>query len=319
MSTTTTKKPTFSEFIRTNFIKQLDKESFDSLGDRSKYIGASDVGGCPYKIIKSKLEKPVYDIEKHIVFQRGHLAEDLVAKMLTGLPYKSQVELKGDIDNFPLIAHLDFLVQTGQRSIVVEAKTVSAPVDEPYESWVLQVQFQMGLLLNELQDEDHIVEGYVVAVDLNKGWHEIFKIDFDDDLFLIALNKAQHLADCLTNGVEPKAVIQNYCGTCPYTIECPKQGCFATEMPQDILEDVKNIKKHKTADKKIKLLETKVKDYLVNTGLEKTKVEDEESKIVVTCKGSTSNRFDTKSFRADHPKLAEEYTKELSSYRMTFV
>lgn len=309
-------KPSFESYIKANFIKTLNQESKDTLGDRSKYIGASDIGGCPYKVIKDKLEKPEYSIEKHIVFQRGHIAEDLVAKMITGTKYKRQVELKGDMDGFPINVHLDFLIRGETRSVIIEAKTVSAPIDEPYESWVLQVQFQMGLLLNEIQDEDHKVEAYIVAIDVNKGWFKVFKQDFDDDIFDMTLNKANHLVDCLTNGVEPKAIIQDYCSTCPHIMSCPKQGKFASEMPEDIKEDVKKIKLFKQEEKKIKAIQDKVKEYLVNTGLEKTKLESDEIDVMVSCKETKSSRFNTKKFKEDYPELAAEYTNESSSFRM---
>ncbi len=311
------KKISFEEFAIENFLKTINQESKESLGDRSKYIGASDVGGCPFKAIKEKLEKPEYSFEKHIVFQRGHIAEELVAKMINGVPFERQVEVKGEIDNFPLIAHLDFLIKGKNRSVIIEAKTVSAPTDEPYESWILQVQFQMGLLMNEIQNEDHQIEAYVVAIDINKGWYKIFKIDFNDDLFLMALNKATHLVDCLLNGAKPKAIIQNYCSSCPFVQECPKQGCFASELPENFKQDLKDIKEHKTQEKIIKQKEDQLKEYLINTGLEKAKIDDEDLSVVITCKESVSNRFDTTAFRKEHPELATLYTKESSSYRMT--
>lgn len=316
MTTTTTKK-TFEEFAIENFLKTINEESKESLGDRSKYIGASDVGGCPFKAIKEKLEKPQYSFEKQIVFQRGHIAEELVAKMVNGLPYERQIEVKGEIDSFPLIAHLDFLIKGKNRSVIIEAKTVSVPTEEPYESWILQVQFQMGLLMNEIQNEDHQIEAYVVAIDINKGWYKIFKIDFNDDLFLMALNKANHLVDCLTKGEKPKAIIQNYCSSCPFVQECPKQGCFASELPDNMKEDLKAIKAHKTQEKIIKQKEDALKEYLINTGLEKAKIDDEDFSVVISCKESVSNRFDTNAFKKDHPELAQQYLKESSSFRMT--
>lgn len=316
MTTTTTKK-TFEEFAIENFLKTINEESKESLGDRSKYIGASDVGGCPFKTIKEKLEKPEYSVEKQLVFQRGHIAEEIVAKMINGVPYKRQVEVKGEIDNFPLIAHLDFLIKGKTRSVIVEAKTVKEQVNEPYESWILQVQFQMGLLLNEIQDENHQIEAYIVAMDINEGWYKIFKIDFNDDLFLMALNKANHLVDCLTKGEKPKAIIQNYCSSCPFVQECPKQGCFASELPDNMKEDLKAIKAHKIQEKNIKQKEDALKEYLINTGLEKAKIDDEDFSVVISCKESVSNRFDTNAFKKDHPELAQQYLKESSSFRMT--
>ena len=312
-------KKSFEEFVKENFLKTIKKESEESLGNRAKYIGASDVGSCPFKTIKSKLEKPDYSFEKQIVFQRGHIAEDMVAKMLNGVPCERQAEVRGEIDNFPLIAHLDFLVKGKNRSVIVEAKTVSSPIDEPYESWILQVQFQMGLLMNEISNESHSLEAYIVAIDINTGWHNFFKIDFNDDLFLMALNKACHLVDCLQNKAKPKAIIQNYCSDCPYINECPKQGLHAKELPEDILADVKKIKAHKKETKEIKKTEDKLKEYFINTCAETGKVEDlvDGFSAVVTCKGSKSNRFNTSKFKNDHPDLYEEYVNESSSYRLS--
>jgi len=311
-------KPTFEEFIVSNLQETLKKESFDSLGDRSKYIGASDVGGCPYKTIKSKLEKPEVSFEQSIIFQRGHIAEDLVAKMLTGQKYDRQVELKGDLDEFPLIAHLDFLIRGKNRSVVIEAKTVSSTVDEPYEAWILQVQFQMGLLYQDV-DEDHKIEAYVVAIDVNTGWHKVFKIEFNDELFMMAINKASHLIECLTQGAEPKAVIQNYCGTCPFIMECPKQGKFAKEMPEDIKKDLIDIKQHKLEVKENKKKETKVKEFLINSGLEKVKLDEDgiNPEVMVSLKEISSNRFDTKRFKVEHPGLADDFMNESSSHKLT--
>lgn len=316
--TTTTTKISFEEFVSTNFQKLTEEESKKSLGDRSKYIGASDVGGCPYQVIKSKLEKPKYSIKKQIQFKFGHLTEEIVDMFLHGLNYERQVELNGEIDNFPIKAHLDYLIKSKKRSIIVEVKSCKDDIpNAPLESWILQVQFQMGLLMNKIQDEEHDVKAYVIAFHRGTGDYKIFKIDFNDDLFLMALNKANHLVDCLTKGEKPKAIIQNYCSSCPFVQECPKQGCFASELPDNMKEDLKAIKAHKTQEKIIKQKEDALKEYLINTGLEKAKIDDEDFSVVISCKESVSNRFDTNAFKKDHPELAQQYLKESSSFRMT--
>lgn len=312
------KKISFEEFISTNFQKLTEEDSKKSLGDRSKYIGASDVGGCPYQVIKSKLEKPKYSIKKQIQFKFGHLTEDIVAMFLHGLNYERQVELNGEIDNFPIKAHLDYLIKGKKRSIIVEVKSCKDEIPStPLESWILQVQFQMGLLMNEIQDEEHNIEAYVIAFNRATGEHKTFKIDFNDDLFLMALNKASHLADCLQNSAKPKAIIQYYCSTCPFIQECPKQGCFASEMPDHLRQNSKDIKQFKILEKSIKQKEESIKEYMINTGLEKAKIDDEDLSVVITCKESVSNRFDTTTFKKEHPELAPLYIKESSSYRMT--
>lgn len=312
-------KKSFEEFVKENFLRVVQKKSEESLGNRAKYIGGSDVGGCPYKVINSKLRKIPPTFKQAIIQERGHMAEDMIAMMLTDISYDRQAVVRGELDNFPLKAHLDFLIKGRDRNVIVEAKTVSSPIDVPYESWILQVQFQMGLLMNEISNESHSLDAYIIAMDVNTGWEKFFKIKFNDDLFLMALNKACHLIDCLQNKAEPKAVIQYYCSDCPFKDECPKQGLHAKELPEDILSDVKEIKAYKNKAKEIKSREEKVKEYLVNTCVETGKVEDliDGFSAIVTCKESKSNRFNTNKFKKDHPDLYEEYVNESSSFRLS--
>jgi len=302
----------FEAFIEKNLLRVLDKESKISLGDRSEYIGASDIGGCPYKTIMSKRKPPIHSLKQQIIFQRGHLAENLVTKMLDGLPVEDQFEILGELDQFSLKAHLDKLIKSKDRCVIVEVKTVSAPVDEPYESWVMQVQFQMGLILQEC---NHNVEAYVLAIDLNSGWMKVFEIEFDDGLFEVCLGKAQHIIDAIRGQVEPKAIIQNYCSTCPYLMTCPKQGQHALELPEDIKADLEFIKKSKQMAKESKLRENRVKNYLVNTGIEIGK--DLSSSTVVSVREQESSRFNIQAFAKDYPDLHKQYLRTTSSYRMT--
>ena len=45
-------------------LREISKrESLESLGDRSKYVGASDVVGCLRKVVLTKLQPPEFDNE----------------------------------------------------------------------------------------------------------------------------------------------------------------------------------------------------------------------------------------------------------------
>ena len=75
-----------SKFLK--FIETGLKHRDSGLGDRSTYIGASDVGQCPKKSYLSKLFKPEYDLKQHIVFmqrqQRTHpIRQRCVAQALS--------------------------------------------------------------------------------------------------------------------------------------------------------------------------------------------------------------------------------------------
>jgi len=183
-------------YIETNLPKVLAKDTQNSLGDRSKYIGASDIGSCLRKAYLSKKQKVEYDIAQHIVFERGHLAEGIVEKMLQGTNYTTQVEVCGKADNgFDIKAHLDFTVNNNKETVVIEAKSTSIPVDEPYESWIIQIQLQMGLLQKKYPNKQ--IRGYVIAIDVNSGWYKTFKVSQNQTLFDIAMNKKRNLESSL--------------------------------------------------------------------------------------------------------------------------
>lgn len=298
-------------FIELNLAKVLKEETKNTLGDRNTYIGASDIGGCPYKVIKSKKNPQLVSLKQNIIFQRGHLAETLVRKMFTGLKIVEQYEATGDFGDIPIIAHIDMLLIDKNKTIILEIKTVSAPIDEPYESWVFQVQLQMGLMM---QTEKNI-EAYILAIDVNTGWLKAFKIEFDDYLFETCLSKAQHIEDAMLGKCEPKAIIQFYCSTCPYKMECPKQGKFAEDMPHDVAEDIAFIKEAALQNKEAKLRKNRVRDYMVSMGIESTK--DENLQSVVTLKKFESANLDIDALKANHLKIYEQYLNHKSSYRLT--
>ena len=304
----------FESFIASNLDKVLNLETKNTLGDRNTYIGASDIGGCPFKTVMSKRQPPKHDLKQQIIFQRGHLAEDLVSKMLDGLEVEDQFEVLGLLDKIQLKAHLDKLIKLKNRCIIVEVKTTSAPVDAPYESWVLQVQFQMGLMLEQC---DHHVEAYVLAIDLNSGWMKTFHFEFDDDLFEICLSKAQHLEDSMKGLCEPKAIPQFYCGSCPFKMQCPKQGQFAEDLPYEVKMDLEFIKKSKAMAKEAKQREARVKNYLLDMGIEAGK--DESSQTVVSVKKQTANRVDINLLKQTYPNIYEEMCYESVSHKMTII
>ena len=302
------------DFITKNLPSVLEQETQDTLGDRSTYIGASDIGGCPYKTVMSKKNPPKYSLQQQIVFQRGHIAEDLVSKMLKGLDVEDQHEVLGEVDNFKLKSHLDKLLKAKNRCVIIEVKTVSAPVSEPFESWVLQVTQQMGLILKEC---GHKVEAYVLAIDLNSGWIDTFKIEFNEAIFQMCLNKASHIIAALRGECEPEAIVQYYCSTCPFKMTCPKQGKFAEDLPSDLAEDLEFIKAAKVMEKERKKREERVKSYMVNMGIDAFK--DEATQSVVTNKEMQSSRINSYMLKSKYPEIYNECLNTSSYFRMNII
>lgn len=256
------------KFIEKNLPRVLAEDTASSLGDRSKYIGASDIGSCLRKGYLSKKYKVEHDIAQHIVFERGHIAEGIVEKMLHGTPYKTQVEVKGKTENgYDIKAHIDFTVDFGTECVVIEAKSTSRPVEEPYDSWVLQVQMQMGLLASQCEDKK--IRGYVIAIDVNTGWYKTFEILPNKILLNIAMSKANILADALVDDIEPQAEIQLYCSKCAFKHNCPAISNLKgdSDLPEDIVKAISRLSERAAVEREIKELKVVIQRFLETTGL----------------------------------------------------
>lgn len=103
------------------------------LGDRSKYIGASDVniifGVSPFTkrqdLLKDKLGIEKIEFEGNPYTEFGHEYEDTLLDMVEndyGLKLERQKEVRTDELGFPVICHLDGY----SEGVVVEAKTTSS-------------------------------------------------------------------------------------------------------------------------------------------------------------------------------------------------
>ena len=102
----------FKKLWTKNFKENLNKESLESLGDRSLYVGSSDISGCLRKSYLQKLTRKEVSIEQSIILQRGHLAEDLVKKgfgiAFVSVDYYKEAVQSGEVQmifpNFSLCA-----------------------------------------------------------------------------------------------------------------------------------------------------------------------------------------------------------------------
>lgn len=287
-------------FIKQNLPKVLAVDTANSLGDRSKYIGASDIGSCLRKGYLSKTNKVEHDIAQHIVFERGHIAEGIVAKMLRGTPYREQVEVKGKASNdFDIKVHIDFVVDFGAECVVIEAKSTSSEVDEPYESWILQVQMQMGLLQSQCKGKK--VRGYVIAINVNTGWFKSFEILPNKALFDVAMANANTLANALVNRQEPEAQLELYCSKCVFKADCPAiRNASAEDLPNEIKEVVKKIAGKTAIEKEIKSLKKQLQEFMEATGIKIAKA-DANTVSLVTRKGKKT--VDTELLKEFDPEL----------------
>ena len=153
-------------------LRQLAKQhTEETLGDRSDYLGASEIGYCPRKVILEKINPSEHDLTALLRFERGHMAEEIIAKVFTAAGFtnfEQQVEILVDGD-VPIKAHIDFVFTSEIHKIksVLEVKSTSNIPDDPYGSWESQIYLQMGALAEKYPD--HTIRGAVIALDLANG------------------------------------------------------------------------------------------------------------------------------------------------------
>lgn len=146
------------------------QKTANELGDRSRYIGLSDIGKgmeCMRAAVANKLgmsaipapsalgelapEDVVRILSRQIILQRGHWQEHGIEQALaaTGVKLIPQLEIAIEHNGVPIKAHLDFtLVWGGQKPAVriLELKSNARIPNSLYASYEAQLYGQVGLL-----------------------------------------------------------------------------------------------------------------------------------------------------------------------------
>ena len=215
------------------------QQTVETLGDRTTYLGASDILACPRKTILAKLQPPEADLVTLLRFRRGHMAEDIVAAAFTAAGFtnfRRQVEVryKGDV---PIMAHIDFVFVSEARKTmaVLEVKSPETMPTDPYGSWESQLYLQMGLLA------DNFPEGAILAVNFGEHGMQLFNgYTPQTTIYGGLLERAtaiwqdyqSYAAGELTTPVMEAGPL---CGYCPFLADCPK---FAAEEVRELAESV---------------------------------------------------------------------------------
>ena len=106
------------EILRCGLERYAERQTAIRLGDRSRYVGLSDIAkmlDCPRAALAAKLCLPEYKnageaLKRQLLLQRGHWFETGVHQALMGygLSPLSQLEIGIRHGNIPIKAHLDF-------------------------------------------------------------------------------------------------------------------------------------------------------------------------------------------------------------------
>ena len=124
------------------------------LGDRSTYVGMSDIGQhweCPRAALARKVLPAADSLERLLTLQRGHWFESGVGQALAslGLHVLPQLEITWQHQGVPIKAHLDFVLVWGapvNAIRILEVKSTDKLPDTPHDSHLLQLHGQIGLL-----------------------------------------------------------------------------------------------------------------------------------------------------------------------------
>ena len=289
------------EMILQDYLAQPKLE----LGDRSLYVGASDVAQCPRKVVLAKTEPVPQDLQTLIRFERGNMVERIVENALdyAVIAYEKQVEMSHpDFPHFK--AHMDFVFFRQNEIAVLETKSVSRMPDMPYPSWIEQIHFQIGLVACT---DSRQVRGAVLAVDLSSGKFKLFdEYQPNRKLFDGLVRKAEHIWQGINGEVAPDTEESNLCVGCDYQETCPEfVGQNVVELPiktevEQYLTLKQNLKAMKTEMDELKaVIQEAVKPF------GEAKSGDHSIKL----RSSSRAGFDTKSFMAAHPELYDEYKK----------
>ncbi len=298
-----------------NLREALKKETQENLGDRSKYIGASDISGCLRASYFNKTNPAELPIEKLIIFERGHNTELIVEKMIGNMPFKKEVEFISSDEPYPAKVHIDYVIYNKKEKTItiIEVKSQNNDSFNVYPSYLLQVNFQWLVAETVLKNKGwRVKNAFIVIVNNNSGKYEVVEVEKNEELQKIALEKAKALCSALIKGEAPEGEEQLYCSQCPYKGACPTfcKGAVNDSMIFEVEEILKLEAEAKKLSEAVKEKKEALKKYLQEKGLNKIKAGEH---IVTVTKESSYVTLDTSALKKDpiYEELIKKYPKEI--------
>ena len=157
--------------VAQGLLKHGECRTVDELGDRSKYVGLSDIGKgaeCLRSAVAGKVfgsmhpaadkmldwyrdgefEKVMGALRKQLILQRGHWFEVGIEQAFDANKAKffTQLEIDAGFDGVPVLAHLDFVLVGKGAVRVLELKSTENLPDNLYMSYETQHYGQLGFL-----------------------------------------------------------------------------------------------------------------------------------------------------------------------------
>ena len=250
-----------------DLIEEGLRNADSGLGDRSTYVGASDIGQCLKKSYLSKFEKEDFDFEQLLIFERGHVAEGIFIKGLENSPkkdafsYRKQVEFVGQEKWSFLRTHLDLHVSFPREDVAVEGKTfrTELPDGKPRLSWLYQNHIQMWLAS---ESTGRKTRGIIAAIDLNTAKRHEFPVTFSEILLHQAQERALKLWNAMQTRTEPEGEVSDLCAYCPYKNSCSTLLKNGESLPEEVDAMLTQLKELSKAEKEAKVLRENIKAFM---------------------------------------------------------
>ena len=152
-------------------LKHGECRTVNELGDRSKYVGLSDIGKgteCLRSAVAGKVfgsmhpsadkvtdwyreaefDKIMETLRKQLILQRGHWFEAGIEQAFEANKAKffTQLEIDAGVDEVPVLAHLDFVLVGNGAVRILELKSTENLPDNLYASYECQLYGQLGFM-----------------------------------------------------------------------------------------------------------------------------------------------------------------------------
>jgi hypothetical protein len=157
--------------VTKGLLKHGECRTAAELGDRSKYVGLSDIGKgaeCMRSAVAGKVygnmhpsadmvmgwyreaeyDKIMEALRKQLILQRGHWFEAGVEQAFkaNNAKFFTQLEIDAGFDGVPILAHLDFVLVGKGAVRILELKSTENLPDNLYASYECQLYGQLGFL-----------------------------------------------------------------------------------------------------------------------------------------------------------------------------
>lgn len=299
--------------------------------DRSGYIGASEISGCPLKIYYEKTEDSGF--RGNGKTERGHAIESAIISLLKGGGMDIRFYDNGHTNRQKEIEHPDapvkvhpdgFIYETIERPhskridqmvresfpvAILEVKSVGTDrfksLSEPDHSWIIQTRFNAYMAM--------VPKGLLVAVDASdfeniKEWEFNAMSEAEAQPYL---QKAAKIMTAIEIGVEPIAEpTASNCRWCNWSARCqnkwiPTEEAKVNEVEvPEIEEAIQKLKRAKDLQDEAKTLESESKPIIMQAAETHNAARVKCGNFVAVLeprKGSVT--IDTKRLLADHPEI----------------